>query len=100
MSLALIVQPEAELDINDAYAWYEERSEGLGEQFLDAIDKALTLVMREPTLFQSVHRSVRRALIHRFPYGIFYTVEPSRVVVFAVMHTARNPSRWKQRAER
>jgi toxin ParE1/3/4 len=99
MSLDLIVRPEAELDIKDAYVWYDERSQGLGEQFLGAIDKALLLVVREPELFQRVHRSVRRALIHRFPYGIFYTIEPNRIVVFAVMHTARHPSRWKQRTK-
>jgi toxin ParE1/3/4 len=99
MSLGLIVQPEAELDINDAYAWYEERSPGLGEQFLGAVDNAPVLVTREPEIFQRLHRSVRRALIHRFPYGIFYTIEPNRIVVFAVMHTARHPSRWKQRAK-
>ncbi|MDP1605654.1 MAG: type II toxin-antitoxin system RelE/ParE family toxin [Rhodocyclaceae bacterium] len=99
MSLGLIVQPEAELDIKDAHAWYEARSPGLGAQFLDAIDEALLLVSREPKIFQRVHRSVRRALIHRFPYGIFYTIEPNRIVVFAVMHTARHPAKWKQRSK-
>ncbi len=98
MSLGVIVRPEAELDINDAYAWYEERSSGLGAQFLGAIDEALLLASREPEIFQRVHLSVRRALIHRFPYGIFYTIEPGRIVVLAVMHTARHPSKWKQRA--
>jgi toxin ParE1/3/4 len=99
MSLGLIVQPEAELDIKEAHTWYEARSSGLGEQFLGAIEEALLLVSREPQIFQKVHRSVRRTLIRRFPYGIFYTIEPGRIVVLAVMHTARHPDKWKQRAE-
>ena len=99
MSLGLIFQPEAELDIEDAYAWYEVRSPSLNEQFLGAVGKALVLVTREPEIFQRVHHSVRRDLIHRFPYGIFYTIEPNRIVVCAVMHTARHPSRWKHRAK-
>ena len=98
MSLGIIVQPEAQLDINDAYVWYEERLSGLGAEFLDAIEEALLLASRDPEIFQRVHRSMRRALIHRFPYGIFYTIEPGRMVVLAVMHTARHPSKWKQRA--
>lgn len=99
MTFDLIVRPEAELDIKDAFAWYEERSFGLGAQFLAEIDQALLLMAREPDIYQKVHRSVRRALTHRFPYGIFYVVEPNRIVVLAVMHTARHPSKWKNRAK-
>lgn len=98
MSLGIIVRPEAELDISEAYDWYEERSSGLGAQFLGAIDEALLLASREPEIFQRIHRSVRRALVHRFPYGIFYTIEPNEIVILAVMHTARHPSKWKQRS--
>ena len=99
MNFDLIVRPEAELDIKDAYAWYEERSPGLGAQFVVEIDESLVLIAREPEMYQKVHRSLRRALIHRFPYGIFYTAETNRIVVLAVMHTARHPSKWKQRAK-
>lgn len=99
MSLDLIVRPEAELDIKGAYTWYEERSPGLGAQFIDEIGESLVLVAREPEMYQKVHRSLRRALIRRFPYGIFYTIEITRIVVLAVMHTARHPSKWKQRAK-
>jgi len=98
MSPGLIVRPEAELDIKDAYTWYEERMPGLGAQFLAAVDEAILLVSREPELFQKVYRSLRRALIHRFPYGIFYKFESNSIVVLAVMHTARQPSKWKLRA--
>jgi plasmid stabilization system protein ParE len=99
MTLGLIVRPEAEQDIKDAYIWYEERLNGLGEQFIAAVDEGMLLVSREPEIFQKVYRSLRRALIHRFPYGIFYTIEPSGIVVLAVMHTSRLPSKWKQRAK-
>lgn len=99
MSPGLIVRPEAELDIKDAYTWFEERMPGLGAQFIVAVDEAMMLVSREPEIFQKVYRSLRRALIHRFPYGIFYTIEPNGIVVYAVMHTARQPSKWKQRAK-
>ena len=99
MSLAIIVRPEAELDISDAYIWYESKSPGLGAQFIDAIDEALLLASRSPEIFPKAHRSTRRALIRRFPYGIFYTIEAERIVVLAVMHTARHPARWQQRSK-
>lgn len=98
MSLEIIVRPEAELDIKDAYTWYEERTPGLGARFVAAVDEALALVSREPEIFQKVYRSLRRALIHRFPYAIFYVIKPDGIAVLAVMHTARQPSKWKKRA--
>jgi len=97
MSLRVIVRAEAEQDILRAYAWYEEQVRGLGSDFVTALDETLSLVAREPEIFQRVHRTVRRALLHRFPYGVFYVVESRRVVVLAVMHTARHPSKWTKR---
>ena len=69
---------------------------GLGVRFIVAVDEAMTLISREPELFQKVHRSLRRVLVRRFPYGIFYIVEPNAIAVLAVMHTARHPSKWKK----
>lgn len=37
---------------------------------------------------------VRRVLVERFPYCIFYVVEPERLVVLAVLHVARDPDLW------
>ena len=99
MTLGLIVRPAAERDIKDAYTWYEEQMPGLGTQFISSVDEAMFLIAREPEIFTKVHRSLRRALIHRFPYGIFYTVEPGDIVVHAVMHTARHSAKWKQRTK-
>ncbi len=99
MSLNLIVRPEAEQDIKEAYVWYEDRMHGLGTQFINAVDETMSLVSTEPEIFQKVYRTLRRALIQRFPYGIFYTIGPGSIVILAVMHTARQPSKWKQRAK-
>lgn len=43
-----------------------------------------------------VRGNVRRAIVTRFPYAVFYQVEPKRVVVLAVIHTARDPRLWPQ----
>jgi plasmid stabilization system protein ParE len=57
----------------------------------------LQRVVEQPELYPSVHRTTRRILIHRFPFGVFYRVEMDSVVVVAVMHGSRDPQRWKQR---
>ena len=59
--------------------------------------EALERVNKNPLHYQEVHLQVRRALVHRFPYGIFYVVMENRIIVIAVLHEARNPERWQSR---
>jgi plasmid stabilization system protein ParE len=87
----------AEIEINEAYHWYEKRREGLGNDILLCIEKKLEQISRKPELYPLVHKNVRRALINRFPYGIFYINEAKRIVVIAFFHASRRPKSWKQR---
>ena len=41
MAVELVIAPEAELDITEAYIWYEGRRSGLGEEFLSSVDACL-----------------------------------------------------------
>lgn len=97
MSLALRVRSEAEQDLEDAAEWYEEQRTGLGREFLDEIFRSLRQVAEHPKLYPTVHRGTHRALIRRFPFGVFYRVEAGFIIVVAVMHGSRDPRRWKQR---
>jgi len=91
------VRPEAARDLADAADWYEERQPGLGHRFLDEVAAAFSAIAEAPSMFPNVHRNTRRTLIRRFPFGVYYRIEGAEVVVVAVMHASRNPSRWKSR---
>ena len=97
MTLELRLRPEAELELADAALWYEEQGLGLGHQFLDEALAAFSTITETPLMYPVVHRNTRRALIHRFPFGVYYRVEANTIVVVAVMHGSRNPRRWKTR---
>ncbi len=97
MTLELRLRPEAELDLAEAALWYEEQGSGLGHQFLDEVLAVFSTIAEAPLMYPIVHRSTRRALIHRFPFGVYYRVETTVIVVVAVMHGSRNPHRWKSR---
>jgi plasmid stabilization system protein ParE len=97
MSLRLHVRPEAEQDLEDAAAWYAEQRPGLGQEFLDEALRSFRRIAEQPKLYPIVHRDTRRALIRRFPFGVFYRIEPDFITVVAVMHGSRDPQRWKQR---
>lgn len=67
MNYNLIIQPEAEYDIQDAFEWYESQNPGLGSEFVRAVDACLSGIGRQPLASQVIHKQVRRALIRRFP---------------------------------
>jgi plasmid stabilization system protein ParE len=100
----VVVRPEAEADIDDAYAWYEERSSGLGERFLAAVDDALVAVRTTPQRFPHVHQDadlvIQRALLKRFPYALFFIRDDARSLtsVIACLHARQEPRRWLRRA--
>lgn len=81
-------------DLADAYGWYEGQRPGLGDEFLASINASFEMVEKFPELFAAAHGEVRRAIVARFPFAVFYLVEPSRIVVLAVLHTARDPRAW------
>ena len=97
MSRRLIVRPEAEAELAEAFDWYEGRVPGLGSDFLLCVDAVLNAVHRNPQHYPRVHRVVRRALTRRFPYEVFFVEDDERVVVLSVFHAKRNPKRWQER---
>jgi len=97
MTYSLVVRPEAERDMSEAYQWYEEQRGGLGEDFLLCVEVALGSIQESPQRYPVVYEDVRRILVRRFPYGIFYCVQESTVSVLAVFHCSRHPRGWQDR---
>lgn len=95
----IIVRSAAEADITEAALWYEDRAVGLGAGFLRAADVAIAGLRRMPERFPCVHGDVRRALLRRFPYSLYFVPTDDAVAVIACMHVRRNPRRWEQRAD-
>ena len=81
-------------EIGEAFDWYEEQSRGLGSEFELAFELQLKRLEQVPLLYSEIIPGVRRTLLPRFPYGVFYTVKGDLVHVLAVIHNARNPQRW------
>jgi toxin ParE1/3/4 len=97
MNRPVVYRTEAEVDLQEAYQWYEEQRQGLGERFLLSIEAATAAIQRNPLMYPVVHRDVRRMLTRRFPFGIFYVIEDEQVTVVAVLHAHRDPKQWRGR---
>ncbi len=87
----------ARAEIEEAYQWYEDQRIGLGEDFLLCLEEAVEKVVRDPELYPVVHKNIRRAMVRRFPYGIYCFCEEWKLVVIAVFHGKRAPRIWKNR---
>ena len=97
MKRRALIRPEAEEEIEQAYRWYEEQREGLGADFLLCVEEGIEKIQRDPQAYPLVHRNIRRILIRRFPYGIFYRTLHDLIIILAVFHGHRDPKQWKSR---
>ena len=97
MKYRLVVRRPAKADVRSAARRYEVQRPGLGREFVAAVDVALSRVAENPLQYQVLHRETRRAIVRRFPYGVFYRIEASTIVVFSVSHPHRGPASWKAR---
>ena len=93
----ILVRPAAAADIEDAFEWYQTQRFGLGEEFRDVLRSTLNQIAENPQLYQVIHRGTRRALLKRFPYGVFFREYPQVIIVVACMRSRRNPQRWQSR---
>ena len=98
MAYTLSIRKEAEADIAEAFQYYESCRENLGTEFLSCIDEAISRINHNPKQFRTVLDNVRRALVKRFLYGIYYTINENEIIVLAVVHARRNPKHWKSRS--
>jgi toxin ParE1/3/4 len=94
----LVSQPSADLDIEGAFQWYENEQVGLGLEFLDELRATYKLIVEGPFKYPHLRSSIRRALLKRFPYAVFFAIENEVIVVVAVLHTSRNPAEWQRRS--
>ncbi len=95
--LSFHFKSEAYNDIDVAYSWYEKQRIGLGEDFLLALEESYFKIKRTPEIYQKIYKKVRRNLVRRFPYGIFFVVENDKIIVIAILHTKRKPQSWIDR---
>jgi len=97
MKYKVIIQPEAEDDLANAFSWYEDRRPGLGHNFLLHMEAGLNFIEKSPELHRIGYKGTRMHLVKRFPYKIIYLFETETIRVLAVFHGKRNPEVLKKR---
>ena len=88
---------QAERDLRAARDYYDQASVELGNRFIDAIRSAIAVARERPESCPMVDQRTRAIRCNRFPYRVYFRIEPDRVLILAVYHTARDPDRWDDR---
>jgi len=91
MEYEIIIRPEAEQDMAEAFKWYENNRTGLGFDFLLQVDAGLRFIARNPEA-SITYKSARIYILKRFPYKIIYIVKTSQIIVLGAIHGSRSPS--------
>ena len=94
MAYRLKLSERALREIGEAYEIYEGRVSGLGGDFLEAVSRQVRLIAESPLLFAEIYRGVRRSLVSRFPYSVFYVLRGDLVSILGVIHMSRSQRRW------
>lgn len=89
--------PDAAKELTSSVQYYEEKSLGLGGEFLDEIEDAIAQAMAYPKSGTLLSKDERRILLSRFPYEIIYYVSQNIVTIIAIKHLKRKPGYWKSR---
>jgi plasmid stabilization system protein ParE len=95
--LRLVIRPEAEADLSEAFDWYEAQRIGLGKELLSEVGSTLDRIRDGTDRYAKVFRDVRHAPVRRFPYSIYFLREERRIVVLAVLHHRRDPKILRKR---
>ena len=95
--MRLIYHPHASRELIEAAQYYESRIVTLGLQFLEDADRAIAQISKSPGSWRVMDGEVRRYLMPRFPYAIYYRDYPDRIHIIAFKHHSRHPDYWRYR---
>ena len=96
MTPRLLLEPEAEAEFLKAGRWYTERNPAIAA-FRVSVERTLEAVERAPEQFPLALRDIRKALVRRFPYVVYYVVLSDVISVIAIIHGRRDPGIWQAR---
>jgi plasmid stabilization system protein ParE len=98
MARGFTVRPLAEADLEQAASWYDVEQAGLGSRFLGDVDQVFGRIRERPQQFPAISGDIRRALLHTFPYAVYFRDTEETIRVLAVLHLRRKPGLWRARS--
>jgi toxin ParE1/3/4 len=97
MTQPIRFDPAARRELNEAAEFYDAEDPGLGDVFLDAIDRASRQIQAFPQSSPTSLGSLRTKVLSAFPFSVIYWITDEAIIVLAVAHHRRRPGYWRGR---
>ncbi len=94
----VVTHREASAELIAAALFYEQQVPGLGADFLRRYDDLIAAICRRPRQWREVKRGIRKAGMTRFPYAVYFELQPKHIHIYAVAHQRRRPFYWLTRS--
>ena len=94
---SIVLSDEAEVDFDKSYEFYYEDSPKVADIFFKRINLGFENIKQNPKSFPVAHKDVRKYVIKKFPFVIYYQIVDTVIQVIAIFHTSRNPEIWNER---
>lgn len=93
MAYKIVLLERAEIEIKDAYDWYEKQSKGLGDRFLKVLNQYKSAILVNPKLFKCTFKNFREVFLQTFPFLLVYHIDEinKEIIIVSVFHSSRNP---------
>jgi hypothetical protein len=88
---------EAQIELDEAIEYYDNEVEGLGEDFLQEVLRAIDRIVKFPDAWHALSENTRRCQTRRFPYGLIYTALKDIILIISVSNLHRKPNHWTDR---
>ena len=95
--MKVIYHPKAELELIEAARFYKLMVPNLGTEFLDEVDEAISDILSAPTRWRIIEVDIRRYVLRRFPYAVYFRTLPDHLRILAIKHHSRHPDYWRGR---
>ena len=90
MAFETIIKPIVWFDLDEAITWYENESEGLGMAFFKGFEEAKEKIESNPTVYRNIFPDIKRILLNKFPYKLFYTISGNKIAIIGLTHAKRS----------
>ena len=97
MTRPLRLHDAADVELNEAADYYDLESPGLGDVFLEQVEKGFRRIREHPDAAAEVAPGIRKLVLTRFPFAIIYATRADTVRVLAIAHQRKRPYYWRSR---
>lgn len=94
---SLELSDDAEVDFDKSYKFYYQDSPQVADAFFKQINLGFEDIKQNPESFPVAYKDIRKFVIKKFPFVIYYRKVDTQIQVIAIFHTSRNPEIWNDR---